>query len=136
MGQRYSADLREKCISCYEQNNYTQLEVAELFGISLSTFKRSYNYYKATGKYEYPGSNAGRPRYLTDKDAAKLKQLVKKKPDILLEELQSHFVKHSGKLISLATICRALKRLNLRRKKISHYANEQHREDVKKKTRL
>ena len=57
-------------------------------------------------------------------------------PSITLEEIQARYEEDVQVPLSLATICRALQSLSLNRKKVSHYAQEQEREDVKKKEKI
>ena len=105
-------------------------------GIHISTFKRIYKHYRETGQVELPKNNAGRPSLISESGYEQIKQWVQSKPTLLLEEIQKKYDEENQIKLSLSTICRTLKELSLNRKKISHYAQEQEREDVKKKKKL
>ena len=129
----YSTNLRLQAIKSYEAGKHTQQDIADILGMHLSTFKRIYKQYRETGSVELPKSNAGRPGLIDDDGFAKIKGYVESNPDITLEAIQTAYENETKVTLSISTICRALQRLSFNRKKISHYAQEQEREDVKKK---
>ena len=133
MPAAYSTDVREIAMKNYESGLGSQQEIADHLGIHLSTFKRIYKFYKEKGTVVLPKRGGGRPSLLDESGYEVLKQFVTSNPSITLEEIQKKYKKETGILLSLSTVCRGLKQLNLNRKKISHYAQEQEREDVKKK---
>ena len=136
MTAAYGKDLRASVIRYYEEGSHTQVEVSEILGIHISTFKRIYKHYRETGQVELPKNKAGRPSLISESGYEQIKQWVQSKPTLLLEEIQKRYDEENQIKLSLSTICRALKQLSLNRKKISHYAQEQEREDVKKKKKL
>jgi transposase len=136
MTAAYSLDLRRLAIKNYEEGILSQQEISDELGIHLSTFKRIYRYYRDTGKLELPKSNAGRPSLISESGYKKIQEYVSSTPSMLLEDIQNKYYEDNQVKLSLPTICRALQSLSLNRKKISHYAQEQDREDVKKKTTL
>lgn len=82
----------------------------------------------------YPIRPPGNTPTLSEDDHPIIKRIVEDEPDLTLEEYAELISKETKKsLLSISTICRTLKQLNLRRKKKSKYAEEQDREDVKKK---
>jgi transposase len=133
MTAAYSVDLRKKIINSYENGEGTQQEVSDIYTIHLSTFKRIYKQHLATGSVELAPSQAGRPARIDSEGYLVIKQYVLKKPDATLVEIRDYFNGQHKTNVSLSIICRALQKLDLRRKKKSAYAQEQEREDVKKK---
>ena len=136
MPASYSTDLRSLAIKNYEEGTSSQQEIADDIGIHISTFKRIYKYYRETGKLALPKRKGGRPSLISESGYIQLQEYVTTTPSILLEDIQRKYFEDNQVKLSLPTICRALQSLSLNRKKISHYAQEQDREDVKKKTRL
>ncbi len=113
----YSLDVRKKVVTRYEQGEETQSEISDIFGIHISTFKRFYQRFLRTGSYEQKENGAGRPRVVEDEGVERIKSYVISTPDITLKEIQARYKKEAKTKLSLATICRILKRLDLRRKK-------------------
>ena len=136
MTAAYGKDLRASVIRYYEAGGHTQVEVADMLGIHISTFKRIYKHYRETGDVALPKNNAGRPHLISETGYEQIKEWVLSKPTLLLEDIQKKYYEANQIKLSIPTICRALKQLSLHRKKVSHYAQEQERDDVKKKEKL
>jgi len=134
MAKAYSLDLRTKIIEFYYNNAFTQLEVADQFGINISTLKRILKQQREEGTVSIKPYSNGRPTIIADKHSQLIKTFVLQNTDSTLEEIRQYYIKKSKQEISVSTICRLLQKLDLRRKKKSHYAQEQDRDDVKKKT--
>lgn len=134
MPRAYSQDLRTKIIEFYHNNSFSQLEVAEHFGINISTFKRILKKYREDGTCEIKPYSNGRPPIISANHRHLIKQFVLKNRDATLEEIKQYYVSKSQVEISIPTIFRLLNKFDFRRKKKSHYAQEQERDDVKKKT--
>jgi transposase len=133
----YSLDIRHKAISAYENEEGTQTEISERFVIGITTLRLWLKTKNETGsikpkEYIY----RGRKIIIDGEKLSFIKELVSKKPDILIEEIQTLYKKAFKADVAQSMISRAFKRLNLRRKKKSLYAQEQDREDVKKKRTL
>lgn len=117
----YSADLRQRILSAVERGKGSLRELADLFSVSLSAIVRLLRRYRACGSL-LPKPHAGGPRPRLDADACqRLRDLVRQQPDATLAELQERL----GIPCSLSTLCRALQRLGLRRKKKTRHADEQ-----------
>src|SRR5215207_949068 len=84
----YSTDLREKIVLAYEDGEGTLGEVAETFGVARCT--------------------VGRLLQLAQ---------VERQPDATLEELAAYLKKKARVQVHPSTVCRALRRLDLPRKK-------------------
>lgn len=128
----YSLDLRKKAVSVYENGEGTQEEIAERFSIGLRTLREWLTLKNETGdffpkEYIYRGK---RP-IIGEKGALFVKGLIEKKPDILIAEIRTSYKRKFKISVAQSMVSRALKKLNLRRKKKSEYAQEQERDDVK-----
>jgi transposase len=133
MTAAYSEDLRKKIVASYEVGVESQQEIADIYNVHLSTFKRIYKQHRETGSVKLAPSQAGRPPRIDDNGLIQINEFVLKKPDATLVEIKAHYKSKNNIGLSLSIICRALQKLNLRRKKKSAYAQEQEREDIKKK---
>ena len=109
----YSTDLRERVARAHAESG-SSAEVAETFGCSESWVRRVTQRLRETGTVA-PRSTARTDdqRAFDDADEAKIRQLIKERPDATLAEVAEAI----GKPVSLGTVSRTLKRLNLPRKK-------------------
>ena len=105
---QYSNDLRRKLIEAWESNYDTQQELADQFGVSLGWVEKVLRRWYDTGHSEAPEFRPGPQSSISP---TRLEQLVLRYPDATLAELGCR-LKVSG-----ATVCRALQRLDLPRKK-------------------
>ena len=78
MAKAYSLDLRVKAIENLRDGKLTQVEVANIFKVSLRTIKRWVKLYSNTGSVEPKVALITRPRKVDYKKAA---QFIKKNPD-------------------------------------------------------
>lgn len=105
---QYSDDLRQKPVEAWQAGHGTPAELAEWFGVSLSWVEKVLRRWRTTGQ------TAARPfRHgpLPLLDPARLERLVQQHPDAIWTEW-------GGRLqVSASTVCRALQRLDLPRKK-------------------
>lgn len=134
MPAAYSVDLRKRAVSAYEKGEGTQPEIAQKYSISLSTLQKWLALKDETGAIvpRVP-STRGRACILDKEKLAFIQMSVKEKADIIIPELIEGLKKSYQCVVSQSMVSRALKKLNLRRKKKSAYAQEQERADVKKK---
>jgi transposase len=113
----YSLDLRQKILQACERRLGSQRALADLFGVSLSFVEKLLRRHRTTGDLA-PKPHAGGQRPCLDVAADTLvRQLVHENTDITLEELCARVADERGVRVSLATMCRVLKRLGLPRKK-------------------
>jgi transposase len=117
--QAYSLDLRQKVVSVYENGSETIVEVANRFEISRSFIKKLLAQKRTTGSIAPIGHRGGQPKRLSVKHQQWLLKTVLSAPDITLSDLQEQLEKEKKISVSVPTLSRALRRLNLRRKKIS-----------------
>jgi transposase len=115
--QAYSLDLRQRVVSAYENGVETILEVAERFSVSPSFIKKLLARKRSTGGIAPVGHRGGQKKRLSDKDSKWLLKTVLAEPDMTLADLQERMKKEKGVSVSVPTLSRELRRLNLRRKK-------------------
>jgi transposase len=129
----YSLDLRRKAVLAYEEGEGTQQEIAQQFDIGLRTLKEWIFIKKETGDV-LPKEHVHRGQLpiINHKGLLFIKKTVENKPDILISNIEELYSKKFKVKVAQSMISRALKKLNLRRKKKSEYAIEQERDDVKK----
>jgi transposase len=117
MPKPYSNDLRARVIQFYENHeDYTQPELAEEFGVSLSTLEKWLLRWRTTGSSNALPPAGGRASSLQKHETA-LQQLVAQQPDATLDELQHKLQRRRRITVHPSTLSRALERLGLRRKK-------------------
>jgi len=122
----YSPDLRERIVAAVERGKGSLRELADVFSVSLSCIVRLLRRHRATGSF-LPQPHAGGPRPLLDEDACqRLLALVREQPDATLAELQGRL----GVPCSLSTLCRALQRHGISRKKKTLHAQPQDTPEV------
>ena len=109
----YSMDFRRAVARAYDECG-SSIEVAEQFGCSQSWVRRLVQRRREGGTLE-PKSTARRDDQRTygDADEAKIRDLIRDKPDATLAEVAEALAKPA----SPATVSRTLKRLKLPRKK-------------------
>jgi transposase len=109
----YSMDFRRAVARSYDECG-SSIEVAEQFGCSQSWVRRLVQRRRERGTLE-PGSSARRDdqRAYDDADEAKIRELIRARPDATLAEVAEALAKPA----SPAAVSRTLKRLDLPRKK-------------------
>jgi transposase len=127
----YSRDLRERIIETARRGEETLAEIAERFLVSISFVTRLLHLHRTTGSVEPRPHGGGHPAVLTSEDLDRLRELIRDRPDATLDECRRHL----GSSCSLATICRALSRLGLPRKKKVPRACEQDSPEVQEQRR-
>jgi transposase len=114
----YSQDLRERVLAKASAGKETQAFIAATFGISLSTLENWLRRKRATGK-STPLLPTHGPKPMLETYAALIRAEVKRQPDITLIELCARISWCVGLEVSPSTMCRALQRLRLPRKKVA-----------------
>jgi len=108
-----SMDLRKRIVEAYDAKEGTRQEIADRFKVSLAMVKKLLEQRKRLGTLEPQTHRCGRKPIFQDQDLLWLRQMVKKRPDITLEELQQA----CGKQCSIMTISRCLEQLGASYKK-------------------
>jgi transposase len=113
----YSTDLRQKLLHACERRLGSQRALADLFGVSLSFVEKLLRRYRMTGGIA-PKPHAGGQKPRLDAAATALvRRLVHDNADVTLEEWGARVAAETGVRVSVATMCRVLRRLGLPRKK-------------------
>lgn len=113
----YSNDLRRKIVVAYENNNYSQSQVAQLFGVSPATVRNLVRRKRETGTTDLLPHGGGKSPTLGDKERESVRLMVKADNDATLSELCHRVEQQHKKKISASTMCRLLQLLGLPRKK-------------------
>jgi transposase len=115
--EAYSLDLRERVVRACDERAGTQPEIAEMLGVSVSfitkLLQRRAQHKTIAAKAH---SGGGKPS-MAEQDLQRVQELVADQPDATLVELCERLHKLGGAAVRSWTMCRALKRLGLVRKK-------------------
>ena len=117
-----SNDTRQRLIQAYEKNHNAK-EVAECYGVHLSTVYRLYQRKEETGDVKSLTERCGRKRILSDEDIRKIDRVIEEQPDITIRELHEKL----DLPCSHETLRKAALELGWRYKKKSVYASERRR---------
>jgi putative transposase len=113
----YSADLRTRVINAWNAKEGTQAQLAERFKVSLSFVKRVLRRYRSSGQIEAKPRGATLTPKIDGETLNQVQRWIEQKPDIHLDELCEQLAAHQGMKVSQATMCRAVQRLRMPRKK-------------------
>jgi transposase len=117
MPKPYSADLRERVLLA-EEAGLPAAVVAQRFGIGLATVYLWRQQARAEGRRCAKPHGGGRARGIDAAGEAILRALVAERNDRTLDEYREQLAaRSSGPQVSRPTLCRALRRLGLGRKK-------------------
>lgn len=112
----YPKELRVRVVNAVENGEGTIGEISQLFGVGPTFVKKMLRLHRA-GADLAPRHGGGPAVRLHAPELVLLRREVEQQPDVTLEELQGTLVKQCQVSASRATICRALQRLGLPRKK-------------------
>ena len=115
----YSLDLRQKIVQAYDRRVSSQGQVAQTFGVSLSFVEKLLRRRRTTGDISPLPHGGGGQRACDEQSQTVVSRLVREQPDATLEELCEALYEERGIWVSVATMCSELKRLDLRRKKVT-----------------
>jgi transposase len=113
----YSTDLRHKIVQAYARQLGSQRALADLFGVSVSFVEKLLHRHRSTGTVAPKPHAGGHQRRLGAAAETVIRDVVHATPDITLEELCARVADTQGLRVSVPTMCRALQRLGLPRKK-------------------
>lgn len=114
----YSQDLRERAVAAVEAGDYTQAEVAGIFGVSLSSLEKWLKQKRTTGSLALRTHECGRERTLgTPEIEVVIRVAVAAQPDVTLDELCEQVKAKTQVVARPSMMCRELAVLGLRRKK-------------------
>lgn len=113
----YSEDLRQAVLAAYEQHEYSQPQVAEVFGVSGATVRNWVRRKRETGSVAALPHRGGARGKLDEPVAARGRAIVQENNSVLLRELCEQVRREFRHRVSEATMCRLLQALGLARKK-------------------
>jgi transposase len=113
----YSNDLRRSIVAAYEQNDYSQCQVAELFGVSPATVRNLVRRKRETALTDAFPRAGGKSPHLDQQACDRVRQLLAERNDLTLAELCQQVEREQKKSVSVPTMCRVLQLLGLPRKK-------------------
>lgn len=113
----YSNDLRRRIVEAYDSGNFTQDEVAELFGVCNATVRNVLRRQRETGAVDALPHAGGRTATLAAVEREQVRQFARDQADATLSELCQLAEEKLKKSISHSTMCRLLQALGLPRKK-------------------
>ena len=134
MPAAYPLELRQRAITYYRKNDDSQDEVAEIFNMGVTTL-RVYLRRDEAGELAPKVYKRGRQTHISGNRLEKVISWVDQTPDIQIKTLCKKYKSYYKKKVSQSMMCRALSEAKLTRKKKSLYAQEQLRDDVKKRER-
>ena len=112
----YSQDLRERVLAALKTGKKSQAEVAETFGISLSTVEKWWRRWRESRQVAARPRRHGPQRTLA-KFEDLLRSAVHQQPDVTLDELCARVAETQQVSASRSMMCRTLQVLGLPRKK-------------------
>ncbi len=115
MPQGYSRDLRERLLQA-RSAGLSAAEIARTTGVSADSVRR-WARLDAAGRSLEPGQSSGRPRRIAATQDDHLRAQVAAHPDATLAEHCARWADTTTVAVSPATMCRALRRLDLPLKK-------------------
>lgn len=113
----YSNDLRRRIVAAYETGDYSQDEIAELFGVCQKTVSNFVRRKDETGSPDRLPRGGGRQPQLNERVRQSIAQKVKENSHARLADLCQLVDQQFNKKVSQSTMCRVLEALGLPRKK-------------------
>jgi transposase len=112
-----SIDLRQRIILAYQAKEGSQRQLAKRFKVSPSFIRDLLRHHRQTGTIQPKPHGGGAVAKLGEEQLPIVEALVKAQPDALLSELCERFANQTGVEVSVATLQRAVCKLNLSVKK-------------------
>jgi transposase len=112
----YSIDFRGKIVEAYEQGGTSVRKVAERFNVSKGFVQKMLKQQKLEGHLQ-PGKQGGAMKSELADQHPQLIEMVEQHPDATLAEYCEYWRETYRQDISISSMCRELKKLQLTRKK-------------------
>jgi transposase len=113
----YSLDLRKKILETYEAGGITQRELAARFRVSTFFVVKLLGLHRRGEQLQARRRGGRRKPILTEQIREFIKSELTERNDLTLPELCQRVEKQFSISVSAPTMCRALRQMNLRRKK-------------------
>jgi len=129
MTPRISDDLKERIVQLYYTDGMKMMDIRDLTRCSIGLVYNVIRNYQDFGQVNNPFVHpAGRPCTLTAEDLAYMEAVIDADPSIYLDEMQSKLREIRDVEVSIASLSRAMTRLNLSRKTVTKAAAERNEE--------
>ena len=126
----YSIDFRAKVVKAYERGDTSIRKLAAKFDVSKAFVQRLLKQKKLTGEVQ-PQKQGGRMRSQMQEYSTQIVQMVENYPDLTLSEYCEYWGETYGLWVSTSTMCRALQKQQLTRKKRRYAALKQQPNEYK-----
>ncbi|MDJ0618686.1 MAG: transposase [Calothrix sp. MO_192.B10] len=124
----YSRDLRQRIINAYTNQEGSQRQIAERFGVSLSFVQGLLKRYRSCGTLDPKPHGGGQSPKLNPEQILLVAQLVQKNKGATLLQLCHLLEEITGVRVSRPTMGRIIKKLNLNRRR-KNRKNKPHRQN-------
>ncbi len=131
----YSNDFRHKVIEAYNSGKRSLRKTAARFSVSVDFVWRLSKRFREFGSVEPKPHGGGQSLKIQGEALNFLRQLIETKPDATLAELCEQLYYTKQLKVSESTVCRALKKLGLSRKKKTFHATEREQDEAVQKER-
>ena len=119
----YSLDFREKVVKAYEKGDTSVRKLAARFAVSKAFVQRMLKQQQKEGHVK-PGKQGGGMKSTLEGQGDQLASLVEEYPDATLSEYCEYWGETYHQWVSTSTMCRALQREQLTRKKRRYAARK------------
>lgn len=110
-------ELRQSIVQAVQTHQVSQVRLAQMLGVSVSSIKRVWQRWRRTGRSQaWPHAGGKRPK-LTNQQVEQVRQYVLADTDTTLREVQRWLETTQDLRLSLPTLSRLLAKLDLPRKK-------------------
>ena len=117
MPRAYDNDLRRKVLAAHAAGKGSQLELAQLFGVSLGWVEKVCRQQRQSGQADRVEQRHGPISRVDSAAQACLLRAIEDRPDLTLAELQRVLAERQGVRLCIAQVWNVLKRLGVRLKK-------------------
>ena len=128
----YSADLRKKVLTAYQEGQGSMRQMAERFTVSLTFVFNLINNFRQNGHIDPKPHGGGNRPAVNEEGCGILSEIIEKKPDMTLKELCEYYKNVSGKKVSKSAMDRTLKKMGITRKKKVLYDPKKNTDRVRK----
>jgi transposase len=115
--EAYSVDLRERIVRACDEGSLTRQEIADEFAVSRSFVQKLLRRRRTEGTIAAKAQGGGPDPLLDEADRKRLRKLVKQRNDATLRELATSLKEQGGPQVSITTVWRALRPMDLPVKK-------------------
>ena len=117
MPRAYDNDLRRKVLAAHAAGRGSQLELAQLFGVSLGWVEKVCRQQRQSGQADRVEQRHGPVSRVGSAAQACLLRAIEDRPDLTLAELQRVLAEQQGVRLCIAQVWNVLKRLGVHLKK-------------------